>query len=140
MDQTNFDSILTGIPIPFVKPPFQYTSPGQQPEFQITQPYQTTPPSQWPSPPYSTSTIPPLIRPTPIQPQSLFPIFPNGTLIKGSGPDIYLIENEARRLIPDMETFKTMGFSLSNIISVDNQKLGNIPLGAPLPFKKSLGK
>lgn len=138
MDETTFDSILTGIPIPFVKPPFQYTSPGQQPEFQIPQPYQATPPSQWPSPPYSTSTTPPLIGPTPIQPQSLFPIFPNGTLIKGSGPDIYLIENGVRHLMPDMGTFDAMGLNLGNVINIDDQKLGSIPFGVPFPNKERI--
>jgi hypothetical protein len=61
-------------------------------------------------------------------------------LIKGSGSDIYLIENGVRRVIPDMETFNAMGFNLGSVINVDDQRLGALPSGSPLPFKKILGR
>ena len=150
VDQGTFESVLTGIPIPSIKPPFQYIPPGQPswgqpPYYPVPPPYAPSlpPPSSWPpSPyPYGSSTIPPSTGPSPYQPPpSSFSSFPNGTLIKGSGPDIYLIENGFRRQIPDMETFNAMGFNLGSIVNVDDQRLGNIPLGAPLPFKKTLGK
>jgi hypothetical protein len=114
VDQATLDSIITGIPIQSVKPPFQYTPPGQTPG------------------------VPPPTGPTPYQPQSSFPFFQDGTLIKGSGPDIYLIENGVRRLIPDMETFKAMGFNWGSVINIDDQKLGDVPLGAPVPYKRGM--
>lgn len=137
VDQATLDSILTGIPIPSVKPPFQYIPPGQTPGIPPP-PYQPQPypfPSPW-QPPSGSSAIPPSTGPTPYQPQSPSPIFPNGTLIKGSGTDIYLIENGVKRLIPDMETFNAMGFNWGSIINVDDQKLGGIPFGTPIPKQK----
>ncbi len=149
VDQATLDSIITGIPIQSVKPPFQYTPPGQTPGVPPPPtgpppPYQPQPypppPSSWPSQPYGGSTIPPTTGPTPYQPQPQSSFFPDGTLIKGSGPDIYLIQNGVRRLIPDMETFNAMGLNWNSIINVDDQRLANIPLGVPIPLKKTLGK
>jgi len=150
VDKATLDSTLTGIPIPSVKSTFQYGSPGQpswgQPPpyyptpIPYSQPPSTQPPSTWQPSPYGSSTVPPTTWPTPYQPQSPSPIFPNGTLIKGSGSDIYLIENGVRRVIPDMETFNAMGFNLGSVINVDDQRLGALPSGSPLPFKKILGR
>lgn len=152
VDQATLDSILTGIPLTSVKQPFQYIPPGQPPPPVIQPPppvgppppfqpqpppYQPQPPpyqqpSPWPPPPGS-SAIPPSTGQTQFQPQSFFS---DGTLIKGSGPDIYLIENGVRRLIPDIETFNAMGFNFNNIINVDDPKLGSLPLGLQVPRKK----
>lgn len=135
VDQTTLDSIITGIPIPSVKPPFQYTSPGQPPPISSPYPISPSPPMQPqpPPPPPGSSAIPPSTSSTQFQPQSFFP---DGTLIKGSGPDIYLIENGVRRLIPDMETFNAMGLNWNNIINVDDKKLGSLPSGIQMPQKK----
>jgi hypothetical protein len=145
VDKAILDSLLTGIPIQSVKPPFQYTPPGQQPGVQPPpppppagspppyQPQPYPPPlSSWPPQPYGSSSTQSGTGSIPYQtqPQSFFP---DGTLIKGSGPDIYLIQNGARCLIPDTETFKSMGFNSNNIINVDDQKLGNLPMGIPVP-------
>jgi hypothetical protein len=43
-----------------------------------------------------------------------------------------------RRLIPDMETFSAIGFNWNSIINVDDQKLGSLPLGVPVPKKKRI--
>jgi hypothetical protein len=145
VDQGTFDSVLTGIPIPSIKPPFQYTPPGQTPGFQpppappspgpppMIQPQ--SPSSPTPSQPYGSSTIQPGTGSTPYQtqPQSSSSFFADGTLIKGSGPDIYVIQNGAKRLIPDTATFNAMGFNWNNVTNVDDQKLGNIPMGIPVP-------
>jgi hypothetical protein len=48
--------------------------------------------------------------------------------------------NGIRRLIPYMETFNAMGFNWNNIINVDDQKLGSVPLGVSFPVRKTLGK
>jgi hypothetical protein len=144
VDQATLDSIFTGIPIQSVKPPFQYTTPGQQPAVQTPSP--TGPPSMvqprslsspTPSQPSGNSTIQPGAGSTlyQTQPQSSSTFFADGTLIRGSGPDIYLIQNGVKRLIPDMETFNAMGFNWNNVTSVDNQKLGSVPMGMPIPKK-----
>jgi hypothetical protein len=149
VDQATLDSVVTGIPIQSVKPPFQYIPPGQtpagqQPPIVSPPPLQSQPSSSAPPPSssqsYGSSTIPQTTGPTPYQPQpqSSVMAFPNGTLIKGSGQDVYVMENGVRRLIPDLETFNAMGFNSGNIISVDDQKLGSIPLGIPIPNKKRI--
>ena len=149
VDQATLDSIFTGIPIQSVKPPYQYTPPGQTPSTQpppisSTTPYQTqpqVPPLSSPSTsqPYGSSTTQQGTGSTPYQtqPQSSVTSFPNGTLVKGSGPNIYLIENGAKRLIPDMETFNAMGFNWGSIINLDDQKLGNVPMGIPFPKQRT---
>ena len=99
VDQGTFDSVLTGIPIQSVKPPFQYIPPGQtpagqQPPIVSPPPLQSQPSSSAPPPSssqsYGSSTIPQTTGPTPYQPQPQSSVmsFPTGTLIKGSGPDI----------------------------------------------------
>ena len=142
VDQGTFDSVLTGIPIQSVKPPFQYIPPGQQPAVQAPSPtgpppmiQPQSPSSPTPSQPSGSSTTSPATGSTPYQtqPQSSSSSFPDGTLIKGSGPDIYLIQNGVKRLIPDTETFNAMGLNWNNVTNVDNQKLGNIPMGIPVP-------
>ncbi|MBS3919495.1 MAG: hypothetical protein KG012_11475 [Deltaproteobacteria bacterium] len=145
VDQTTLDSIVTGIPLQSVKPPFQYHPPGQPPPPVIQPPPTGLPPpiqpqplpyqqpSPW-QPPPGSSSIPPSTGPTQFQLQPSF--FSDGTLIKGSGPDIYLIENGVRRLIPDMETFNAMGFNWGSVINVEDQKLGSLPSGLPIPQKR----
>ena len=139
VDKATLDSIFTGIPIQSVKAPYQYIPPGQQPTVQTPSPtgpppmvQPQSPASPTPSQPYGSSTIQPGTGSTPYQtqPQSFFP---DGTLIKGSGPDVYVIQNGVKRLIPDMETFNAMGLNWNNVTSVDDPKLGNIPMGMPVP-------
>lgn len=136
VDQATLDSILTGIPIQSVKPPFQYIPPGQPPPVIQPPPSGLPPPVQpQPPPPHpGSSAISPSAGPTQFQPQPFF--FPDGTIIKGSGPDIYLIENGVRRLIPDMETFNAMGLNLNNVISVEDQSFRGIAMGTPFPKRK----
>ncbi|MEW6374259.1 MAG: hypothetical protein AB1502_00515 [Thermodesulfobacteriota bacterium] len=141
VDKATLDSILTGIPIASVKPPYQYTPPGQPPTVQTPPPTGPAviqpqyPFSPAPSQPYGSQ---PGTGATPYQTQPQSSSFPDGTLIKGSGPDIYLIQNGVRRLIPDTATFNAMGFNWGNVINVDDQKLGDVPLGIPMPYKKRI--
>ncbi len=141
VDKATLDSIFTGIPIPSVKQPFQYTPAGQQPGVQVPPSagstviqFQTTS-SPTPSQPYGSSSTQPVTGSTTSQtePQTSFSFFPDGTLIKGTGQMIYLIENGVKRLIPDMETFNAMGLNWNNVITVDDQRLWNIPTGIPIP-------
>lgn len=61
---------------------------------------------------------------------------PNGTIVKTAGPARYLIEEGTRRLIPDDDTFKAMGFKTNNIKFISESVLQSIPLGKPLPSKR----
>jgi hypothetical protein len=56
-----------------------------------------------------------------------------GTLVKGTGPDVYQLENGKRRLIPDMETFKKLGLRWESVQYIPDQDLSSIPVGAPIP-------
>jgi len=60
----------------------------------------------------------------------------DGTIVKGSGTDRYLIEGRVRRLIPDDDTFKAMGLKSENIKAISDSELKSIPLGKPLPSRK----
>jgi hypothetical protein len=56
-----------------------------------------------------------------------------GTLVKGSNPEVYLIAGGERRLIPDPATFRALGFSQAAIASIPDDMLERIALGAAFP-------
>jgi hypothetical protein len=58
--------------------------------------------------------------------------YANGTLVKGSGPAVYLVEEGRRRWVPNPETLETIG-SWENILTITDAELFSIPLGIPLP-------
>jgi len=58
-------------------------------------------------------------------------------LIKGSGDEVYWLENGFRRHIPDMETFRQLGYRPEDIFLVSDDLLRSWPLGESLP--SSLG-
>lgn len=49
--------------------------------------------------------------------------YPEGNLIKGQGPEVYLIENEKKRHIASPLLFKNKGFSWKSIITVSEEEL-----------------
>jgi hypothetical protein len=55
-----------------------------------------------------------------------------GSLVKGNGPEVYLIEKGARRHIMNEETFRAMGFRWESVRMLPDSQVGRIPLGAPL--------
>ncbi|MDJ1172572.1 S8 family serine peptidase [Roseofilum capinflatum] len=57
----------------------------------------------------------------------------NGSLVQGSGSEIYYMESGFRRLIPDAETFDKMGLDMEDIQHVSDADGNAIPLGQPLP-------
>ncbi len=59
--------------------------------------------------------------------------FRDGELIatKSEGK-IYFVSNGSRRPIPDMETFKQLGFKFKNVVWTNEQSVNAQPLGAPL--------
>lgn len=57
-----------------------------------------------------------------------------GDLIRGSGQGIYVIRNELRYLIPDMEVFNACGFDVLKVIRISDEDLVEIP-AASSPWK-----
>ena len=58
---------------------------------------------------------------------------PNGSLVKGSGPEVYVMEGGVKRHIPDLATFAAMGFLWGNLNNIPDSVLNSIPTGEPLP-------
>jgi hypothetical protein len=58
---------------------------------------------------------------------------PEATLVKGSGPNVYVIEVGQRHRIPDPTTFVGRGYRWDDVITLSDRELKAIPLGAPLP-------
>ncbi|MFH1226091.1 MAG: lamin tail domain-containing protein [bacterium] len=55
--------------------------------------------------------------------------YPDGLLIKGSTPEVYLIAKSKRRWIPDEATFNTLNLSWQNIFIINDEKLERISRG-----------
>lgn len=61
---------------------------------------------------------------------SAFPrIYPDGVLVKGKGPEVYLIQNKEKRHILSPLIFETRGFKWKDIINVTEQELVSYPIG-----------
>jgi hypothetical protein len=60
------------------------------------------------------------------------PPFPDGTLLKGSGPAVYVIEGARRRHIVSVEVFNGCHYDWHNVVLVSDNTLSSIPLGTPL--------
>lgn len=54
---------------------------------------------------------------------------PNGSLIKGSRPEVYLIENNSKRWITNANVFISNGYKWEDIIIVENYELNAYPNG-----------
>jgi hypothetical protein len=61
---------------------------------------------------------------------------PDGTIVKATAPARYLMEAGMRRLIPDEETFKSLGPKNAKVKVIPDAELESIPLGKPLPSKR----
>lgn len=52
-----------------------------------------------------------------------------GQLLKGSGPEIYVIDGPQRRWIPDPTTFQLNGYNWAAVLTIPDAELQSIPLG-----------
>src|SRR3712207_5076022 len=52
---------------------------------------------------------------------------PDGTVIKGSGPETYLIEGGLKRLFPDRETFAALGYTDADVRTIPDEDLARVP-------------
>ncbi len=66
-----------------------------------------------------------------------FSRFPDGTLIKGFGPKVYIIKSGRRYWIPDAETFNNIGLRWQNIIIISDERLAKISESKALDVQKS---
>jgi hypothetical protein len=70
--------------------------------------------------------------------QLILNLFPDGPplyrLIKGSGDNIYYMENGQRRLIPNMDTFNSWGWDINTVRVLDDYFLNQFPIGPDMPF------
>jgi hypothetical protein len=55
-----------------------------------------------------------------------------GTLLKGTGPNVYLMEGERKRLIANWSVFLARGYQEVDIAHVTDGWLASIPDGSPL--------
>ena len=63
--------------------------------------------------------------------------YPEGSLIKGLGPEVYLIELGKRRWIPNPNIFNKYGFDWSKIITLDDKGLNKIKKSNNLKYSES---
>lgn len=59
--------------------------------------------------------------------------FPDGTLIRGTGPEIDRMENGTRRWIPDPTTFQCMGLNYGDVHNIPQSQFLAIPQGPAYP-------
>jgi hypothetical protein len=59
--------------------------------------------------------------------------YPNGTLLKGSGPAIYVMSGGLKRHMPNMETFEVRRYDWSRIFTLPDSVVDSIPTGRTLP-------
>lgn len=60
------------------------------------------------------------------------PRLKEGMVVRGAAPSLYLIQQERKRLIPDMATFRSLGLDPYAVVAVPDEALGRIPSGTPL--------
>ena len=54
---------------------------------------------------------------------------PDGTLVAGSGPEIYVIIGGTRRWVPDPQTFEAKGYKWDAVEQISDVELNAIPVG-----------
>lgn len=60
------------------------------------------------------------------------PAWSDGTLVKGSSPAVFVMEDGLRRVIPSAEQFDALGFDWGAIMTVPDIQLEGVPTGAPM--------
>ncbi|MFN2290882.1 MAG: hypothetical protein ACK2UC_06820 [Anaerolineae bacterium] len=68
-----------------------------------------------------------------ILPETSSLIIRDGLVLKGSGPEIYMLENERLRWIKDIDTFEAEGLKWEDVRFVSCQYLRDLPTGPSIP-------
>lgn len=58
--------------------------------------------------------------------------FPDGVLVKGAGPTVYLMENQQKRAFTSAQSFWTRGYDFGQIRQVEDSDLARLSDGASL--------
>jgi hypothetical protein len=53
-------------------------------------------------------------------------------LVKGSGPEVFLIQNGTRRWITDSKSFDAYGFKFRDVKEIFDSELNKYPMGTPI--------
>jgi hypothetical protein len=61
--------------------------------------------------------------------------YPDGTLLKGSGPEIDMMAGGVRRWIPDPATFNDMGPDWGKVVVIPDSEFSASPSGRPYPSR-----
>jgi hypothetical protein len=61
-------------------------------------------------------------------------------LVKGSGPEVFLIQDGERRWITDSKTFDAYGFNYSDVKEIFDEELNSYPEGTPITKNGTLLK
>lgn len=56
-----------------------------------------------------------------------------GAVVQGSGPDIFVIHNGQRRLVPNPATLDALGITRSQIKTLTDEQLNSVPHGSDIP-------
>lgn len=64
--------------------------------------------------------------------------YPDNTLLKGSGPEIYVMEGGCRRRISNPIIFITKGYDWNKMFFISDQDLNAIPMGEPLTLDRMI--
>ncbi len=93
----------------------------------------TTPISRALPTPTSTPTPTRVVVNTPTNSPTPTPNPYNGKPVKGSSATTYLMENGARRPIPNWDTFLSLGFIQADQITLPDALIDSFPMGSPIP-------
>ena len=61
--------------------------------------------------------------------------YPSGTLVKGSGATVYLIDNGQKREFLSSQSFEKLGYKSAKILKIDDNELALYPAGIFIPYK-----
>jgi len=66
--------------------------------------------------------------------------YPEGTLMRGSGPEVFRLSGGLRRHIPNVATFEALGLDWGSVLQVPDSGLASLAAGDPLPDVLATGR
>ena len=67
-------------------------------------------------------------------------VIPNGTLIRGSGDSVYLVQGSEMRLFPDRETFLALGYKFKDVRKISGEEINKTTRGKNIKSVKTARK
>ncbi len=61
-------------------------------------------------------------------------LYPDGTLVKGAGPDVFLIEKEKKRKFTSSTLFLALGYNWKDVLTISNEELAFHLDGQPMLY------